>query len=138
MTGSRRSLGLGAFGAMAAAAGVLAIGSPHERPLTPPENVVVITLDTTRADRLSPYGFQDVPMPALERIAREGVVFDQATSVVPLTLPSHTSLSSPASFLPDPRSPRQRVCLRWPTSQTTLAEALHARGFPHGRASSAR
>jgi choline-sulfatase len=55
-------------------------------------NVVIVTLDTTRADRLSPYGLMDVSMPALDRLAREGVVFDQATSVAPLTLPAHTSL----------------------------------------------
>lgn len=42
----------------------------------PPTGVVVITLDTTRADRLSPYGFMNVSLPALERLAREGVVFD--------------------------------------------------------------
>jgi len=61
-------------------------------PGVPRFNVVIITLDTTRADRLSPYGFMDVPMPALDRLAREGVVFDRATSVAPLTLPAHTSL----------------------------------------------
>ena len=57
-----------------------------------PVNVVVITLDTTRADRLSPYGFMNVSLPHLERLARDGVVFDQATTVAPLTLPAHTSL----------------------------------------------
>ena len=128
--GSRGALGLCAFGAMAAAAGVLALGSPHERPPPPPENVVVITLDTTRADRLSPYGFQDVPMPALERIAREGVVFDQATSVVPLTLPSHTSLFT--GLFPPTHGVRDNASPALADSQTTLAEALHARGFRTG------
>src|SRR5687767_8151011 len=47
---------------------------------TPPRGVVLITLDTTRADRLSPYGLMDVSMPHLDRLAREGVVFDQATT----------------------------------------------------------
>src|SRR5687768_4601603 len=57
-----------------------------------PIGVVVITLDTTRADRLAPYGFMDIATPHLDRLAREGVVFDQATSVAPLTLPAHVSL----------------------------------------------
>ena len=57
----------------------------RERP-SRPLNVVIITLDTTRADRLPAYGFMGTSMPALERLAREGVVFDQATSVAPLTL----------------------------------------------------
>src|SRR4030095_4271750 len=53
-------------------------------------NVVIVTLDTTRADRLSPYGLMDVSMPALDRLARERVVFEQATSVAPLTLAGDT------------------------------------------------
>ena len=63
---------------------------PVSRP--PQLNVVVITLDTTRADRLSPYGYMDASMPALERLAREGVIFDRALTVAPLTLPAHSSL----------------------------------------------
>src|SRR5262245_35086120 len=62
------------------------------RPAPGPLGVVIITLDTTRADRLTPYGLMDTSMPALERLAAEGVVFDQATTVAPLTLPAHTSL----------------------------------------------
>jgi glucan phosphoethanolaminetransferase (alkaline phosphatase superfamily) len=58
----------------------------------PPFGVVIITLDTTRADRLSTYGFMDASMPFPDRLAREGVVFDQAASVAPLTLPAHCSL----------------------------------------------
>ena len=57
-----------------------------------PLNVVVVTLDTTRADRLTPYGYLDASMPALERLAREGALFQRAYTVVPLTLPAHTSL----------------------------------------------
>jgi arylsulfatase A-like enzyme len=61
------------------------------RPEPRPASVILITLDTTRADYLPPYGGQ-VPLPAIERLAREGVVFDQAIAPAPLTLPSHTSL----------------------------------------------
>ena len=57
-----------------------------------PIGIVIISLDTTRADRLSVYGFMDATMPHLERLAREGTVFDQAISVAPLTLPAHCSL----------------------------------------------
>jgi arylsulfatase A-like enzyme len=52
--------------------------------------VILITLDTTRADRLPPYG--GIALPAIDQLAREGVVFDQAVAPVPLSLPSHTSL----------------------------------------------
>src|SRR5262245_49197030 len=55
-------------------------------------NVVVVTLDTTRADRLGCYGFQGVATPHIDALARDGVVFDNATAVVPLTFPSHSSM----------------------------------------------
>jgi arylsulfatase A-like enzyme len=87
----------------------------------------MITLDTTRADRLSPYGFVNVSLPHLERLAREGVVFDQATSVAPLTLPAHTSLFT--GLLPPNHGVRDNADPALDESQTTLAEALHARGF---------
>ena len=62
--------------------------NPERAPL----GVVIVTLDTTRADRLSAYGYMDAVMPHLDRLAREGIVFDRATSVAPLTLPAHCSL----------------------------------------------
>ena len=64
---------------------------PFHQPPEPPLGTVIIALDTTRADRLPVYGFTEA-MPHLERLAREGVVFDRATSVAPLTLPAHCSL----------------------------------------------
>lgn len=92
---------------------------------TTPPNILVITLDTTRADRLSPYGLMDVSMPALERLAAEGVLFDQAWSVAPLTLPAHVSLFT--GVIPPAHGVRynnDRLATRHPT----LAEMLK----PHG------
>ena len=84
----------------------------------PQLNVVVITLDTTRADRLSPYGYMDASMPALERIAREGVVFDRAMTVAPSTLPAHTSMFTGSSrpttaYVITPTVRSLRVTRRW-------------------------
>ncbi|MEM8997422.1 MAG: sulfatase-like hydrolase/transferase, partial [Acidobacteriota bacterium] len=53
---------------------------------------MLVTLDTTRPDRLQPYGARDVATPTLLRIAREGVVFEEAMAVAPITLVAHTSL----------------------------------------------
>lgn len=92
-----------------------------------PTGVVVITLDTTRADRLSPYGFMNVSLPALERLAREGVVFDAATSVAPLTLPAHTSLFT--GLFPPRHGVRDNADPPLAARFTTLAESLAARGF---------
>jgi arylsulfatase A-like enzyme len=95
-----------------------------------PRGVVVITLDTTRTDRLSPYGFMDVSLPHLERLAREGVLFDQATSVAPLTLPAHTSLFT--GLLPPNHGVRDNAHPPLEETQTTLAETLLAHGFRTG------
>ena len=94
---------------------------------SPPIGLVVITLDTTRADRLSPYGYANVSLPHLERIAREGVIFEQATSVAPLTLPAHTSLFT--GLLPPNHGVRDNSDHALADAHTTLADTLLARGF---------
>jgi arylsulfatase A-like enzyme len=57
-----------------------------------PANVLLVTLDTTRADRLGCYGYRQAMTPTLDRLAAAGVRFEWAYSPVPLTLPAHTSL----------------------------------------------
>src|SRR5712672_501760 len=55
----------------------------------PPINVILITIDTVRADHLGCYGAKDVQTPTLDALARDGIVFERAVSQVPLTWPSH-------------------------------------------------
>ena len=55
-------------------------------------NVLLITLDTTRADRLGVYGYAQARTPNLDAITRNGVMFSNAYCQVPLTLPSHCSI----------------------------------------------
>lgn len=57
-----------------------------------PWSVLVISLDTTRADRLTPYDAEGVETPHLASLARDGVVFERAYAVTPVTLPSHATL----------------------------------------------
>jgi choline-sulfatase len=103
----------------------------HGRSADHPQlNVVVITLDTTRADRLSPYGYMDASMPALERIAREGVVFDRAMTVAPLTLPAHTSMFT--GLFPPHHVVRDNADRAVASGYTTLAETLRDSGFRTG------
>ncbi len=52
-------------------------------------NVILITIDTVRADHVGCYGAKDVHTPTLDSLARDGVVFERAISQVPLTWPSH-------------------------------------------------
>jgi arylsulfatase A-like enzyme len=100
------------------------------RPVPPPVGLVIITLDTTRADRLSPYGFMDISLPSMERLAREGVVFDDATSPVPLTLPAHTSLFT--GLWPSNHGIRDNADPAMNDSKSTLAETLLSQGFKTG------
>ncbi len=67
--------------------GTLPRGVPRDR-----LNLVIVTLDTTRADRIGAYGSREVETPAIDRLAHEGVLFEQAVSVAPLTLPAHSSI----------------------------------------------
>jgi arylsulfatase A-like enzyme/predicted negative regulator of RcsB-dependent stress response len=55
-------------------------------------NILLITLDTTRADRLGCYGYRDALTPALDKLAARGVLFENAYTPIPITLPAHTSI----------------------------------------------
>ena len=54
--------------------------------------VVLISIDTLRADHLPAYGYKGVETPALDGLRRDGVLFERAYSTTPLTFPSHTTL----------------------------------------------
>ena len=53
---------------------------------------LLITLDTTRADHLEPYGAENVETPALSELAENGIVFEHAFATAPVTAPTHASL----------------------------------------------
>ncbi len=55
-------------------------------------NVLVVTLDTTRADHLGCYGKESARTPHLDRLAAEGTLFEHAVSSNPVTLPSHSTI----------------------------------------------
>ena len=92
-----------------------------------PANLLLISLDTVRADHLGIYGAQDANTPNLDRLGREGAVFTAASSAVPLTLPSHATLMT--GLLPLHHGLRLNGLGRLPESHTTLAETLSASGF---------
>ena len=69
---------------------------PRSRP-----NILLITIDTLRADRLGSYGYRDARTPSLDRLAKEGVRFSDATAHAALTFPSHAAILTgryPGSF----------------------------------------
>lgn len=91
----------------------------------PTVNLLFITLDTTRADRLGCYGYADAATPTLDRLAAAGVRFDRAYSPAPLTLPTHTSLFT-GLYPPEHglrTNGRGRLDEKLPTLPTILQEA---------------
>src|SRR5262245_42917253 len=81
-------------------------------------NVVLITLDTLRADRLGSYGFPGDSTPNLDALAKESVLFEQATSAVPLTLPSHSTIFT--GLLPPHHGVRDNGGVPLAEARTTL------------------
>ena len=92
-----------------------------------PRGIVIVTLDTTRADSLPAYGFRGVTTPAIDRLAREGTTFDNAASVAPLTLPAHTSIFT--GLYPPRHGVRDNLAPPVDAAHATMAEVLQAEGF---------
>jgi choline-sulfatase len=93
-------------------------------------NLLLITLDTTRADRLGAYGWPESATPALDRLARDGVLFERALAPAPLTLPAHASLFT--GDYPPRHGVRDNGGFFLGEQDTTLAERLKARGLKTG------
>ncbi len=91
-------------------------------------NVLLIILDTVRAQSLSLYGYDRPTTPNLERLAKRGVVFDRALAPAPWTLPSHASLFTGRWH--------HELSTDWQTpldgADSTLAEVLSAHGYVTG------
>jgi len=91
---------------------------------------VLVSIDTLRADRLPAYGYKGVETPAIERLQRDAIVFENAYSHSPLTFPSHASLLT--GLLPPQHGVRNNVGYALPERFTTLAERLQAAGYRTG------
>lgn len=96
----------------------------------PGSNVLLITLDTTRADRLGCYGYQGASTPVLDGLAARGVLFENAYSPAPMTLPAHASLLT--GLLPPQHGARVNGEHRLGDDVPTLAERLSAREYRTG------
>ena len=88
---------------------------------------MLVTLDTTRADRIGAFGGTGVPTPTLDRLAREGTIAKNATSQVPLTLPSHASILT--GRYPASHGVHHNGIFRLRADEETLAENLGRAGF---------
>ena len=110
-----------------------ALGAACARAPRPPRaarHLVIVTVDTLRADRVGCYGSTTVATPHLDRIAREGALAPDASAHVPLTRPSHVSLFT--GLLPAAHGIRDNVSPALDAAVPTLAETLQAAGFRTG------
>ena len=95
-------------------------------PAQPARDVVLITIDTLRADFVGVYGSQAARTPTLDGLARDGARFERAWAPAPMTLPSHASLLS-ARYPPGHGARHNGMAV--PDSVPTLATAFKAAGF---------
>jgi arylsulfatase A-like enzyme/Flp pilus assembly protein TadD len=94
--------------------------------------IVLICVDTLRADHLPAYGYRGLATPAIDALARDSVRFDNAYSHVPLTLPSHAVLLT--GLLPFENGVRDNAGFRLAPGHVTLATRLRAAGYATGAA----
>jgi arylsulfatase A-like enzyme len=105
-------------------------GRESTKPVGRPVNVLLVTLDTTRADRLGCYGNKQVETPNLDRLAREGTLFEKAFASAPSTLPSHSSIMT--GTYPAWHGVHDNAIYMLGADATTLAEELKQRGYQTG------
>lgn len=94
--------------------------------------VVLISIDTLRADHLPAYGYKDVRTPAIDSLCSDAILFRNAYSHVPLTFPSHTTLLT--GLLPPQSGVRDNIGFELSPKHVTLATLLKSHGFATGAA----
>ncbi|HEY0159064.1 MAG TPA: sulfatase-like hydrolase/transferase [Thermoanaerobaculia bacterium] len=102
---------------------------------SPGAPVIIISIDTLRADHLPAYGYTDVQTPALDAFRRDSILFTNAYTHVPLTLPAHTSLLT--GKLPQTHNVRNNVGYRLAEGVPTIPTMLKPEGYESGGAVSA-
>jgi arylsulfatase A-like enzyme/Tfp pilus assembly protein PilF len=98
-------------------------------PATPP-NVLLVSIDTVRADHVGAYGYAPARTPTLDRLAARGARYERASTVTPLTLPAHTSLLT--GLTPIEHGVRDNGGFYLDEKFDTLAEILKRRGYRTG------
>ncbi|MGA1843672.1 MAG: tetratricopeptide repeat protein [bacterium] len=93
-------------------------------------NLLLITIDTLRADHLGCYGYTSIKTPTIDKLASEGVLFSQAISPVPITLPSHSSIMT--GLYPAQHGVRNNGNFSLSQDAMTLAEVMKSHGYRTG------
>lgn len=115
-----------AFISLAAMRSSASNGGASSRPLPNAPNIILISIDSLRADHLHSYGYGRATSPNIDAIAREGVVFENAIAPTSWTLPSHATL---LTGLAPERHGVINQNRRIGATVKTLAQRLHERGY---------
>jgi len=118
---------IAAWCTMAALAGAAPQQEPPVRPGSARRDLLVITLDTTRRDYLGCYGREPSRTLVLDYLAKRSVVFEDAVTTVPVTLPAHASLFT--GSWPTTHGVRYNSGFKLPDEARTLAEILRDAGY---------
>jgi arylsulfatase A-like enzyme len=94
---------------------------------TGPPSILLVTLDTTRADRIGAYGRDGARTPTLDRLARQGILFERAIAPTPITLPSHASILTGA--YPTVHGVRDNAMFTLAPQARLISEVLSERGW---------
>src|SRR6185503_9757552 len=94
------------------------------------DNVLLISIDTLRADHLSCYGSQEVKTPNIDSLARSGVLFKNVVTPAPFTLPAHVSMMT--GLIPPAHGVADNGGFYLDPNVTTLAEMFHSKGLRTG------
>ncbi len=112
------------------AIGLAACSSPAPQPPPRPVDLLLVTVDTLRADALGSYGNRTAATPWIDKLAAGGVRFDRAHAQNVVTLPSHANIL--AGRYPFAHGVRDNAGFRFPQTIETLATLLKARGYRTG------
>jgi arylsulfatase A-like enzyme len=107
-----------------------AAAEPQAAPAIEAPTVLLITVDTLRADRVGAYGHPDAGTPHMDTLARDGALFESAQTTAPLTLPGHASILTGRSV--PAHGVLNNGTFVLPESLPTLAEAARDAGFETG------
>jgi arylsulfatase A-like enzyme/Tfp pilus assembly protein PilF len=102
-------------------------GGRQENPTDPLLNVILISIDTLRADHLGCYGYPQATTPNIDRFAERSTLFERCQSAVPITLPSHTTMLT--GMYPIRHSVRDNGTFTVPNHLPTLPTILTAWGY---------
>ncbi len=109
---------------------ILGVACRKNRATEPTRNILLITIDTLRADHLGCYGYPRAATPNIDHWAEKGSLFTNATAAIPLTLPSHSTIMT--GQYPFTHGVRDNGGFYLEEKWQTLAETLHSAGFRTG------